>query len=102
MIQLLSSGQFVKESVGGLVFNAFSEVAGQSYPELTEMCQKIVDQGGPVMNLCGAGPAFFALPSSEEEHQRIAELLQPYRAGVYLVTTVPPESCGLESLLPEI
>ena len=98
MIQILTSGQFVKESVGGLVFNAFSEVAARSYPELTDMCRKVIDQGGPVMHLCGAGPAFFALPSSEEEHQRIAELLQPYSAGVYLVRTVPPESCGLRSL----
>ena len=98
MIQILTSGQFVKESVGGLVFNAFSEVAARSYPELTDMCRKVIDQGGPVMHLCGAGPAFFALPSSEEEHQRIAELLQPYSAGFYLVRTVPPESCGLRSL----
>ena len=98
MIQILTSGQFVKESVGGLVFNAFSEVAAKYYPELTDMCRKVIDQGGPVMHLCGAGPAFFALPSSEEEHQRIAELLQPYSAGVYLVRTVPPESCGLRSL----
>ena len=95
MIQALTSGQFVKESVNGLVFNAFSEVAAQSYPELTDICRKILDHGGPVMHLCGAGPAFFTLPSSEEEHHRIAELLQPHSAGVYLVKTVPPESCGL-------
>ena len=98
MMHTLVSGQFVKESVGGLVFNAFSEVAAQSYPELTDMCRQVIDDGGPVMHLCGAGPAFFTLPSSEEEHQRIAELLQPYSAGVYLVTAVPSESCGLGSL----
>ena len=98
MIQILTTGQFVRESVSGLVFNAFSEVAAQSYPELTEMCGQVVERGGPVMHLCGAGPAFFTLPSSEEEHQWIAELLQPHSAGVYLVTTVPPERCGLGSL----
>ena len=98
MMQILTSGHFIKESVGGLVFNAFSEVASQSYPELTDMCRKVIEHGGPVMHLCGAGPAFFALPSSEEEHQRVAELLQPHSAGVYLVTTVPPESCGLSAL----
>ena len=102
MIQILTSGQFVKESLEGLVFNAFSEVAAQSYPELVDMCRKVVDEGGPVMHLCGAGPAFFALPSSEEEHQQIAELLQPHSAGVYLVTMVPPENCGLGSLPPGI
>ncbi|MQF88705.1 MAG: 4-(cytidine 5'-diphospho)-2-C-methyl-D-erythritol kinase [SAR202 cluster bacterium] len=98
MIRILTSGQFVRESVSGLVFNAFSEVASREYPLLLEMCSKIAGQGGPTMHLCGAGPALFTLPSSEEEHQRIAELLQPYSAGVYLVSMVPPERCGVGSL----
>ena len=98
MIQILTAGQFVRESVRGLVFNAFSEVAARSYPQLLEMCSQVAEQGGPVLHLCGAGPALFTLPSSEEEHQRIAELLQPHGAGVYLVSTVPPEKCGLGSL----
>lgn len=98
MIQILSSGQFVREAVRGLVFNAFSEVAARAYPELFEMSRNIAEQGGPVMHLCGAGPAMFTVPSSEEEHQRIAEVLQPYGAGVYLVSTVPPELCGIGSL----
>ena len=98
MVQILTAGQFVKESVSGLVFNAFSKVAAQSYPELAELYREVAEQGGPAMHLCGAGPALFALPSSEEEHQRIAELLQPHSAGVYLVTTVPPEKCGVGSL----
>ncbi len=98
MIQILTSGQFVKEAIGELVFNTFSEVAGQSYPELADICRDVINKGGPVMHLCGASPAFFALPSSEDEHQQVAELLQPHSAGVYLVTTVPPENCGLGSL----
>ncbi len=98
MVQILTAGQFVRESVSGLVFNAFSEVAAQSYPQLAELCREVAEDGGPAMHLCGAGPALFALPSSEEEHQRIAELLQPHSAGVYLVTTVPPEKCGVGSI----
>ena len=98
MIQILTAGQFVRESVRGLVFNAFSEVASRSYPQILEMCRRVADQVGPVLHLCGAGPALFTLPSSEEEHQRIAELLQPDGAEVYLVSTVPPEKCGLGSL----
>ena len=98
MVQILTAGQFVRESVSGLVFNAFSKVAAQSYPVLSEMCREVADMGGPAMHLCGAGPALFTLPSSEEEHQRIAELLQPHGAGVYLVSTVPPEKCGVGSL----
>ena len=42
MIRILSSGLFVKESVGGLVFNAFSEVAAQSYPELAGKCLSLI------------------------------------------------------------
>ena len=98
MIQILTAGQFVRESVSGLVFNAFSDVAAWSYPVLMEFRRKVADQGGPPMHLCGAGPALFTLPSSEEEHQRIAELLQPYGAGVYLVSTVPSDKCGVGSL----
>ena len=98
MIQLLTSGQFMKEAAGALVSNVFSEVASRSYPLLTDMCQKVMDAGGPVMHLCGAGPAFFTLPSSEEEHHLISELLQPHCAGVYLVTTVSGENCGPGSI----
>ena len=98
MIQILTSGQFVRESMRGLIFNAFSEVAARTYPELLEMCREIADQGGPVMHLCGAGPALFTIPSSEEEHQQIADVLQPHSAGVYLVSTVPPELCGENSI----
>ncbi|MBC8279909.1 MAG: 4-(cytidine 5'-diphospho)-2-C-methyl-D-erythritol kinase [Chloroflexi bacterium] len=100
MIQILTSGQFVRESVRGLIFNAFSEVAARTYPQLLEMCREIVEDGGPVMHLCGAGPALFTIPSSEEEHQSIADVLQPHSAGVYLVSTVPPELCG-ENSIPE-
>ncbi len=98
MIQILTAGQFVRESVGGLIFNAFSEVAARTYPGLMELCREIADQGGPAMHLCGAGPALFTLPSSDAEHQWIAELLQPHSAGVYLVSTVPPDRCGVGSL----
>lgn len=98
MVQILSTGQFVRESVSGLLFNAFSELAVRTYPALMELNREVAGQGGPALHLCGAGPALFTLPSSEEEHQRIVELLQPYSAGVYLVSTVPSEKCGLGSL----
>ena len=98
MIQILTLGQFVRESMRGLIFNAFSEVVARTYPELLEMCREIADQGGPVMHICGAGPALFTIPSSEEEHQQIADVLQPHSAGVYLVSTVPPELCGENSI----
>ena len=98
MVQILSTGQFVRESVGGLIFNAFSELASRTYPVLMELSREVASQGGPALHLCGAGPALFTLPSSQEEHQRIVELLQPHSAGVYLVNTVLPDKCGLGSL----
>ena len=98
MVQILSTGQFVRESVGGLIFNAFSELASRTYPVLMELSREVANQGGPALHLCGAGPALFTLPSSQEEHQRIVELLQPHSAGVYLVNTVLPDKCGLGSL----
>ena len=99
MIQILTGGRFVRESVGGLLFNAFSEVAARTYPELVDLCRDVSNQGGPAMHLCGAGPAMFTLPSSEGEHQSIVELLQPRSAGVYLVSTVPPDRCGVGSIM---
>jgi len=98
MVQILTTGQFVRESVSGLIYNAFSEVAARTYPALAELCREVADLGGPAMHLCGAGPALFTLPSSEEEHQRIAERLHPHGAGVYLVSTVPSDKCGVGSL----
>ena len=98
MVQILSTGQFVRESVGGLIFNAFSELASRTYPVLMELSREVANQGGPALHLCGAGPALFTLPSSQEEHQRIVELLQPHSAGVYLVNTILPDKCGLGSL----
>ena len=98
MVQILSTGQFVRESVGGLIFNAFSELASRTYPVLMELSREVANQGGPALHLCGAGPALFTLPSSQEEHQRIVELLQRHSAGVYLVNTVLPDKCGLGSL----
>ena len=98
LVHILSSGQFARESVRGLIFNAFSEVAAQNYPILVEMSRKIVENGGPIMHLCGAGPALFTIPTDKEEHQAIADVLQPYSAGVYLVSTVPSELCGEHSI----
>ncbi len=98
MVQILSTGQFVRESVGGLIFNAFSELASRTYPVLMELSREVANQGGPALHLCGAGPALFTLPSSQEEHQRIVELLQRHSAGVYLVNTILPDKCGLGSL----
>ena len=88
LVQLLMGGQFVPESIRGCVYNVFEDIAEWEFPVLAEMRRKVLERGGPDLHLCGAGPAMFAIPSSEMDHRAVAEALQPMGAGVYLVTTV--------------
>lgn len=88
LVQMLMSGQFVAESIRGCIYNVFQDIAEWEFPVLAQMRRMVLEQGGPELYLCGAGPAMFAVPSSERQHQTVAETLQPMGAGVYLVTTV--------------
>lgn len=88
LVQMLMSGQFVAESIRGCIYNVFQDIAEWEFPALAQMRRMVLEQGGPELYLCGAGPAMFAVPSSERQHQTVAETLQPMGAGVYLVTTV--------------
>ena len=88
LVLLLSGGGFVPESIRDSVFNVFQDVAEWEFPVLAEMRRAARERGGPQLHLCGAGPAMFAIPSSESEHQAVADALRPMGAGVYLVTTV--------------
>ena len=88
LVQLLMSGQFVAESIRGCIYNVFQDIAEWEFPILAQMRRAVLERGGPELYLCGAGPAMFAVPSSEMQHRTVAEALQPMGAGVYLVTTV--------------
>ena len=88
MLQILAGGQAVRESVRSCVYNAFEDLASWEFPLLAEMRRDVAAQGGPDLHLCGAGPALFAIPGSDMEHQAVAETLQPRGAGVYLVSTI--------------
>ena len=88
LVQLLMSGQFVAESIRGCIYNVFQDIAEWEFPVLAQMRRAVLERGGPELYLCGAGPAMFAVPSSEMQHRTVAEALQPMGAGVYLVTTV--------------
>ncbi len=88
LVQMLMSGQFMAESIRGCIYNVFQDIAEWEFPVLTQMRRMALEQGGPELYLCGAGPAMFAVPSSETQHRTVAEALQPMGAGVYLVTTV--------------
>ena len=81
-------GHFVPESIRSCIYNVFHDIAEWEFPSLAEMRRTVLEHGGPELHLCGAGPAMFAIPSSETDHRAVAEALQPMGAGVYLVTTV--------------
>ena len=92
LVLQLTGGGFVVQSIRDCVFNVFQDIAEWEFPTLAEMRRAVLERGGPVLYLCGAGPAMFAVPSSEAEHRAVAEALQPMGAGVYLVTTTGPIS----------
>ena len=90
LVLQLTGGGFIVQSIRDCVFNAFQDIAEWEFPVLAEMRRNVLERGGPELYLCGAGPAMFAVPSSETEHRVVAEALQPMGAGVYLVTTTGP------------
>jgi len=90
MIQILAGGNFVEDSVGGLIQNAFDDVAWMAFPGLSPVRQRLDQMTPGKFHLSGAGPALFALPVGETDHQVVADALQPYGVGVYLVHTVSP------------
>ena len=87
IVEILAGGQFVVESVAGLIQNIFEEVAPQMFLDLAWLQRALSDWAPNHFHLTGAGPALFGLPSSESEYQRIAEALNPYGVEVYLVHT---------------
>ncbi len=91
MTEILLSGQFVRESVAGLLYNVFDEVASRVFPGLGQIRQRLDDLAPGRYHLSGAGPGLFGLPSSESDYQWVANALQPYGAEVYLVVTTASE-----------
>ena len=92
LIQILVGGQFVAESVAGLTYNIFEEVAYQVFPQFDEIRTLLEAIAKSPARLAGAGPALFCLPSFEAEFQEVFNALQPFGVGVYLVHTVGPEA----------
>ena len=90
LVQMLMAGQFVSESIRSYIYNVFQDIAEWEFPLLGQMRRAVSERGGPELYLCGAGPAMFAVPSSETQHRLVAETLQPMSVGVYLVTTAGP------------
>jgi 4-diphosphocytidyl-2-C-methyl-D-erythritol kinase len=91
MTEILLSGQFVRESVAGLLYNVFDQVSLRIFPDLGRIRQQLDDLAPGRFHLAGAGPGLFGLPSSETDYQRVTNALQPHGAEVYLVVTTAPE-----------
>jgi 4-diphosphocytidyl-2-C-methyl-D-erythritol kinase len=75
------------QAVVNSMCNVFEEVAFQEFPGLGRLYRLVEGLSAANPHLSGAGPAWFCLPSSQEEHQRIAKALQPYGVKAYLVHT---------------
>ena len=90
LVQMLMAGQFVTESIRSYIYNVFQDIVEWEFPQLGQMRREVAERGGPELYMCGAGPAMFAVPSSETQHRLVAEALQSMSAGVYLVTTAGP------------
>ena len=91
MIQILVGGQFIGDSLEGLMHNAFEPLASQAFIDLGWLLGVLNGVAPGRFHLSGAGPALFSLPSDESEYQRVADALHPYGVGVYLVHTCTPE-----------
>lgn len=90
MVETLAGGQFIAESVPGLVFNAFEDVAAQAFPDYDWLRRDLAEMAPGRFRLAGAGPAMFALSSSENEHKRVEQALKPYPVDVYFAHTITP------------
>ena len=95
LLRLLRGGEFTDASaaagsLAGGLYNAFQPVADWEFPALAEMRRAVTAAGGPLLHLCGAGPALFAIAASEIEHRAVGETLQPRGVGVYRIHTISP------------
>jgi len=88
MTQTLMGGSFVVD----FVHNCFETVALRAFPYLEAVYREASQVAGTTPHLAGSGPALFCLPSSKEEHGRLAEALQPQGVQAYLVHTIPPRA----------
>ena len=83
LLQNLMTGQYSED----LFYNAFEDVALREFPGLLELCDVVESTSGRRPNLTGAGPAWFLLPSSEDEHRQLSRALHELGATTYFVKT---------------
>ena len=87
LVQTMMGGQLETS----MLYNVFENVAFQVFPGLGNLCQRVANLVASPPHLCGAGPALFCLPSSEEEYQEVAKALQYCKASAYLAHAIIPQ-----------
>ena len=82
----LSTGTITSD----LCLNAFTRAALEIFPGLADVWEKTAAITKHPPCLSGAGPAFFCMPSDEEEREEVEGALRDTGAKVYLVRTINP------------
>ena len=70
-----------------LCHNVFARTALEIYPGLSDLWQATAAIAEHAPCLSGAGPTFFCMPSDEQEHDKVAEVLRGSGAKVFLTRT---------------
>jgi len=86
LVQTMMGGQLEVS----MLHNVFENVAFQAFPGLSDLFQRVASRVVSRPQLSGAGPAFFCLPSGEEEYQIVAKVLQYSKARACLVHAIIP------------
>ena len=96
LIRNMMGGQYSEE----LLYNAFEDVALQEFPGLRELFELMARTSCRRPHMTGAGPAWFLMPSSPEEHQRLSDSLQKLGATAYFAKTTGRAGASLSPVNP--
>ena len=84
LLEVLQAGKPVE----GILFNVFSSVAPQVFPDFENVGNAFREAGAKHVALSGTGPSVFALVAGEEEGRMIAEQMRQAGYRSYLATTL--------------
>ena len=84
--EILKAGRFVPDMMG----NGLEGACFRVFPGMEELRRRMSGLAAARPVVSGAGPSLFCLPSTEDEHQRIANALKPQGIRVYRVRALGP------------
>jgi 4-diphosphocytidyl-2-C-methyl-D-erythritol kinase len=94
----LRQGRPLKE---GELYDVFSSLAFQAFPELQTCRQALIQAGAGAVHLAGSGPALFVLLSNEEQRERLAGAAASAGAKAFAATTIPSEQALATEQFPD-